>query len=66
MSLERRCDICDGHGDWELRKRWRLFKTIGYMDGFMEQEMDICDKCLEKFKVWVKGKPMTGGSGCQQ
>jgi hypothetical protein len=36
------------------------------MDGFMEQEMDICDKCLEKFKVWVKGKPMTGGSGCQQ
>lgn len=52
MSLERRCDICDGSGYWQIRKRWKIFRW--YCNGFdaWSDELDVCDKCIEKFREW--------------
>ena len=70
MSYLRICDICftPNESTWKFRKfrkRWNIFKwhsceTSHGQDGEWKEKIDMCEKCLSKFKDFVSQKEKKG------
>lgn len=54
MSIKKVCDICGK--DMSPNPIASAFEVKIKRKGLLEERLDICRECMDKFKTWVKSE----------